>query len=96
MFRGLTGQYNDADSCWKAMGFAYKFYFISTLAIFLVSLVLIPICLLFVNAPILTVFGFQIWRLFFCFWGNFSSMFAILSILFSFLWLIRLLQVTVS
>ena len=89
---GMGGQHNDMRSCWDSLGLAYKFYLITTASIFLVSL-FIPICVLFIDVTEYTVFSFHIWRLFFSFWGNLPSPISIINILFSFMWLIKLIDV---
>ena len=80
------------ENCWASVTFAYKFYFISSL----ITLVffLITSSYIFVDMPALTVFQLQLWRIFFAFYGQVSFM-GIISILFAFLWMSRLIPATV-
>ena len=92
MFRG--GNFEDPGSCWGAMSFTFKFYFISTLAIILTSMI-IPLCVLFLDVPLLTIFSLQIWRPLFSFWGNLNSAMAIINVLFAFLWMMGIMEVII-
>ena len=87
------GQNESFEDCWAHRSFSYKFYFLSTLAIFLISFIT-PLCFFLVDIPLLTIGSLNLWRIFFCFWGNIPSLFAIINILFAFLWMISILDVT--
>ena len=92
MLFGGGGQYNDAGSCWDAMSFSFKFYFLTSLGIFMISIIF-PICALLVDIPSYTIGSLHLWNPFFAFWGNIPTPFAIINILFAFMWMMRMFEV---
>ena len=92
MFLGQGGQYNDASSCWNSMSFSFKFYFLTSLGIFVGSIIY-PLCFLLMDIPQFTIDNLHLWNPFFAFWGNIPSPIAIINILFAFLWMMRMMEV---
>ena len=83
-----------ADDYWKQSSFTFKFYLITSSLLFLFS-ILIPsiIMVVFIDMPAFTIWNFQIWRLFFSFYGQMPKTISILNLIFSFLWIQEYLKV---
>lgn len=93
MLQGLGGGNGNAEDYWKQSSFTYKFYLITSSLLFLFSILIPSIITVFIDIPAFTIWSFQIWRLFFSFYGQMPSIMSILSLIFSFLWIQEYLKV---
>jgi VIT1/CCC1 family predicted Fe2+/Mn2+ transporter len=92
----LTGNSNvGAEDCWKQAAFSFKFYFLTSLIIFFISLLIPAVSMLFIDIPEYTIWSFQIWRLVLSMYGQTFGIMSILNIVFSFLWMYSILKVAI-
>lgn len=82
--RGLLG---DPQGMWNSAGYTYKFYAISSLIIFMLSLIFGNVGIFFFDSLQWTFYKFQLWKLLVSFYFQIPSFLSILSVLFSFLWI---------
>lgn len=62
----------------------------------MISVIVPAIAVFCIDIPELTIWSFQIWRLFVSMYGQFPSIMSILSVLFSFMWMHRMIKVCLS
>lgn len=91
--QGFPAANGNAEDFWKQSSFTYKLCCLSSTLIFLFSLFLPALIIFFIDIPELTIWSFQIWRLFLSFYGQMPNIMSILSLLFSFMWMYNMLKV---
>lgn len=82
-----------AEDYWKETSFTYKYYCLTSTVIFMISLLIPAIAVFFIDIPQLTIWSFQIWKLFLSMYGQMPGIISILSLLFSFMWIYRMIKV---
>jgi hypothetical protein len=81
------------EDCWKQTSFSLKLFLISSTIIFIVSLLIPALTVLFIDVPAYTIWSLQIWRLLFAMYGQIPGIMSIFSIAFAFLWMYPMLKV---
>lgn len=91
--QGLAGGNGNFEEYWKQSSFSYKCCCLTSTIIFAFSMFVPALIILFIDIPELTIWSFQIWRIFVSMLAQTPSLMSILSIVFSFMWLYNILKV---
>lgn len=83
--------FQDPQGFWSSVGFTYKFLLVANLVIFFLCLLFSSIIL--VDIPTLIISQLQIWRLFFPYLAQIPTLFSLISVAFSFLWMAKFFDV---
>ena len=83
----MFGNATSPEDFWNQSSFSFKFFSLTSVILFVISLIFTSLSYLFMDIPSLTIFSFQIWRLFFSFYAQLPNPMSIISLLFSFLWM---------
>lgn len=91
--QGLAGGNGNFEDYWQQSSFSYKCCCLSSSIMFALSLLIPGLIILCIDIPNLTIWSFELWRLFVSMYGQIPTVMSILSILFSFMWIYSILKV---